>query len=245
MTIPSTAVGAMSKSRPIVGRATFTIVMSMMFMNMADTKTADGDLLVDAFSLVDGHAGTQLSYRRLPPLSPVPHALWHVSWHGIGICLRFCPTTRSQSRAEWSRWPRVVAGSPRPPQGLWRPGKPRVVSVGARPLRRDPWRATDHSGTGSGRRQKEGRGRPARNRRAEDRSRDAPTRRSLTRLHGRGWAVRDDGLRPQPAVDTLPGGDIVDGAVVLAQGVIDGDESGRVQIIRPVDELREFGRRTR
>ena len=29
----------MSKSRPIVGRATFTIVMSMMFMNMAETNT--------------------------------------------------------------------------------------------------------------------------------------------------------------------------------------------------------------
>ncbi len=40
MTIPSTAVGAMWKSRPIVGRATFTMVMSMMFMNMAETKTA-------------------------------------------------------------------------------------------------------------------------------------------------------------------------------------------------------------
>ena len=39
MTTPSTAVGGMSKSRPIVGSATFTIVMSMMFMNMADTKT--------------------------------------------------------------------------------------------------------------------------------------------------------------------------------------------------------------
>ena len=48
MTIPSTAVGAMWKSRPIVGKATFTIVMSMMFMNMAETKTdADGDLLID------------------------------------------------------------------------------------------------------------------------------------------------------------------------------------------------------
>ncbi len=39
MTMPSTAVGAMWKLRPIVGRATFTIVMSMMFMNMAETKT--------------------------------------------------------------------------------------------------------------------------------------------------------------------------------------------------------------
>ena len=39
MTTPSTAVGAMWKSRPIVGSATFTIVMSMMFMNMADTNT--------------------------------------------------------------------------------------------------------------------------------------------------------------------------------------------------------------
>ena len=37
--MPSTAVGAMWKSRPIVGRATFTIVMSMMFMNIADTNT--------------------------------------------------------------------------------------------------------------------------------------------------------------------------------------------------------------
>ena len=40
MTTPSTAVGAMWKSRPIVGSATFTMVMSMMFMNMADTNTA-------------------------------------------------------------------------------------------------------------------------------------------------------------------------------------------------------------
>ena len=39
MTTPSTAVGGMWKSRPIVGRATLTIVMSMMFMNMADTNT--------------------------------------------------------------------------------------------------------------------------------------------------------------------------------------------------------------
>ncbi len=39
MTTPSTAVGGMWKSRPIVGSATLTIVMSMMFMNMADTKT--------------------------------------------------------------------------------------------------------------------------------------------------------------------------------------------------------------
>ena len=47
MTMPSTAVGAMWKSRPIVGRATLTIVMSMMFMNIADTNTApDGDLLI-------------------------------------------------------------------------------------------------------------------------------------------------------------------------------------------------------
>ena len=37
--MPSTAVGAMWKSRPIVGSATFTIVMSMMFMNIADTNT--------------------------------------------------------------------------------------------------------------------------------------------------------------------------------------------------------------
>ncbi len=37
--MPSTAVGAMLKSRPIVGSATLTIVMSMMFMNIADTKT--------------------------------------------------------------------------------------------------------------------------------------------------------------------------------------------------------------
>ncbi len=29
----------MLKSRPIVGSTTLTIVMSMMFMNMADTKT--------------------------------------------------------------------------------------------------------------------------------------------------------------------------------------------------------------
>ena len=40
MTTPSTAVGAIWKSRPIVGSATLTIVMSMMFMNIADTKTA-------------------------------------------------------------------------------------------------------------------------------------------------------------------------------------------------------------
>src|SRR6516162_9208779 len=40
MTTPSTAVGAMPKSRPIVGRATLTMVMSMMFMNIADTNTA-------------------------------------------------------------------------------------------------------------------------------------------------------------------------------------------------------------
>jgi hypothetical protein len=40
ITIPSTAVGAMWKSRPMVGSATFTMVMSMMFMNIADTKTA-------------------------------------------------------------------------------------------------------------------------------------------------------------------------------------------------------------
>ena len=39
MTTPSTAVGGMLKSRPMVGRATLTIVMSMMFMNMAETKT--------------------------------------------------------------------------------------------------------------------------------------------------------------------------------------------------------------
>jgi hypothetical protein len=39
MTTPSTAVGAMAKSRPIVGRATLTIVMSMMLMNMAVTNT--------------------------------------------------------------------------------------------------------------------------------------------------------------------------------------------------------------
>ena len=39
MTTPSTAVGGMLKSRPMVGSATFTIVMSMMFMNMADTNT--------------------------------------------------------------------------------------------------------------------------------------------------------------------------------------------------------------
>ena len=39
MTTPSTAVGGMWKSRPIVGSATLTIVMSMMFMNMADTNT--------------------------------------------------------------------------------------------------------------------------------------------------------------------------------------------------------------
>ncbi len=29
----------MPKSRPMVGRATLTIVMSMMFMNIAETKT--------------------------------------------------------------------------------------------------------------------------------------------------------------------------------------------------------------
>ena len=29
----------MLKSRPMVGNATFTIVMSMMFMNMAETNT--------------------------------------------------------------------------------------------------------------------------------------------------------------------------------------------------------------
>ena len=40
ITTPSTAVGSMWKSRPMVGRATLTIVMSMMFMNMADTNTA-------------------------------------------------------------------------------------------------------------------------------------------------------------------------------------------------------------
>ena len=40
MTTPSTAVGAMSKSRPMVGSATLTMVMSMMFMNIADTNTA-------------------------------------------------------------------------------------------------------------------------------------------------------------------------------------------------------------
>ena len=40
MTTPSTAVGAMWKSRPMVGSATLTIVMSMMFMNIADTNTA-------------------------------------------------------------------------------------------------------------------------------------------------------------------------------------------------------------
>ena len=39
MTTPSTAVGGMWKSRPMVGSATFTIVMSMMFMNMAETNT--------------------------------------------------------------------------------------------------------------------------------------------------------------------------------------------------------------
>ena len=39
ITIPSTAVGGMWKSRPMVGSATLTIVMSMMFMNMAETKT--------------------------------------------------------------------------------------------------------------------------------------------------------------------------------------------------------------
>ena len=40
MTTPSTAVGGMWKSRPIVGSATLTIVMSMICMNMADTNTA-------------------------------------------------------------------------------------------------------------------------------------------------------------------------------------------------------------
>ena len=39
MTMPSTAVGGIWKSRPIVGSATFTMVMSMMFMNMAETNT--------------------------------------------------------------------------------------------------------------------------------------------------------------------------------------------------------------
>ena len=39
----------MWKSRPIVGRATLTIVMSMMFMNIADDEDdADDDLLVEA-----------------------------------------------------------------------------------------------------------------------------------------------------------------------------------------------------
>ncbi len=55
MTIPSTAVGAMSKSRPIVGSATLTIVMSMMFMNMAETKTAPTATL-----LIDGDGGHEL-----------------------------------------------------------------------------------------------------------------------------------------------------------------------------------------
>ena len=53
MTMPSTAVGAMWKSRPMVGRATLTMVMSMMFMNMADTKTT----LTAIFGLIRG-AGT-------------------------------------------------------------------------------------------------------------------------------------------------------------------------------------------
>ena len=35
----STAVGLTSKSRPMVGSATLTIVTSMMLMNMAATKT--------------------------------------------------------------------------------------------------------------------------------------------------------------------------------------------------------------
>ncbi len=39
ITMPSTAVGGIWKSRPIVGSATLTIVTSMMFMNMADTNT--------------------------------------------------------------------------------------------------------------------------------------------------------------------------------------------------------------
>ena len=43
----STAVGLTEKSRPMVGSATFTIVVSMMDMNMAATKTT----LTATFSL--------------------------------------------------------------------------------------------------------------------------------------------------------------------------------------------------
>ena len=39
MEMLSTAVGLTSKSRPMVGSATLTIVASMMLMNMAATKT--------------------------------------------------------------------------------------------------------------------------------------------------------------------------------------------------------------
>ncbi len=63
MEMLSTAVGLTEKSRPMVGRATFTIVTSMMLMNMAATKT----MLTAAFWL--NRACTALS----PGSPPIRH----------------------------------------------------------------------------------------------------------------------------------------------------------------------------
>jgi hypothetical protein len=60
MEMLSTAVGVTAKSRPMVGRATLTIVTSMMLMNMAATKT----MLTATFSLT--RACTAVT---LPPLN--------------------------------------------------------------------------------------------------------------------------------------------------------------------------------
>ena len=61
--MPSTAVGLVWKSWPIVGNATFTIVTSMMLMNIAATNTT----LTATFSLIRTRIDLTLGLRRCAP----------------------------------------------------------------------------------------------------------------------------------------------------------------------------------
>ena len=74
----------MLKSRPMVGKATFTIVMSMMFMNMADTNTMPTAIFwfmlttatcLFRFSTCGGAAAGAVSDHQPALLRPRPYAL--------------------------------------------------------------------------------------------------------------------------------------------------------------------------